>query len=510
MKTLDQYGICIVEDLNDLDNTTVKNIVETKRKEGFPCFLFFKHEWETRSKQIIEHISSYQTEKKRIYARDCTVKKIELRELRKFCNNHHIQGSNNLGIAGWALYYEDEVTGVLSLGRHHRQNAPGVLLDRLCFLSGVRVVGGASKLFSKAIAWAIENGIENIISFSDNRWSIGTVYPKLGFKLDKEMPPDYLYISKQDFNQYFSKQSQKKSNTNCPDGLTEKQWAEKRGLIQVYDAGKKRWTYKVSLRRNIRSYSHRSQGYYVTKKAGTIYYQSSYELRAATLLDEMDEIETYSTQVRFIKNGKERYIDFFVKRKDGTYCVIEIKPQRRVKACSDQINAHKSYAEHKGWEFVIWSENELGFKTEHEAKIWADNFLSQITSIDYNEERRKRNTEKVKTYYQKKIKTDKVNIYCDFCQKTHEVLRKSYEKNVDYNKRYICEREGGYIAGRKPGKKKINPYAAEGKKQCNRCKDVKLFGDFSPDKTKTDGYSTRCKTCRAEVYKKRYHERKNK
>jgi len=399
LEKVDNCGIYLVKDINYDRNSLLAEITE-KRKTEF-CFTVFEHEWANKKTQITNHIKSYNQEDQKIHARKCEVKKINLKELRLFCENYHIQGSNKLGITGWGLYYLNELIGVLSLGRHHRQCAD-VVLDRMCFKHNIRIIGGASKLFSRAVKWAIENNVERIVSFSDNRWSLGGVYEKIGFKLDKNLTPDYFYTSNN--KQYLSKQSQRKTATNCPDDLTEKEWAEKRGLKQVYDAGKKRWVYKIQLKRSIKSYSRRSHGYYSTKKAGIIYYQSSYELRAATLLDDMPDVTT-------------------------------------------------------------------------------------------------------KRFYDDKIINDKITWHCDYCKQEHEQLRITYDRTVSKWGRPICEREGGKISGSKPKKKKENPYAVNGKKQCNECEEIKLFEKFSPDKSKLDGYSTRCKICRAASYKKKYQEK---
>ena len=120
------------------------------------------------------------------------------------------------------------------------------------------------------------------------------------------------------------------------------------------------------------------------------------------------------------------------------------------------------------------------------------------------------NREKAKRYYHKHIATDTVEVYCEFCKENHTALRLTYDKNIKRNGRYICEKEGGHIAGSKPKLKlrKENPYAVEGKKRCNKCGNIKHLDEFSPDKTKRDGYSTRCKTCRAKIYKEKYNDKR--
>jgi hypothetical protein len=115
----------------------------------------------------------------------------------------------------------------------------------MCFKAGVQVVGGASKIFSMCIKWCKDNKIEKIITWSDNRWSVGDIYEKLGFELDSKLKPDYSYVDLKRKCCRVSKQSQKKSNSNCPKEMTENQWALQNNLVRIWDCGKKRWIFKV-------------------------------------------------------------------------------------------------------------------------------------------------------------------------------------------------------------------------------------------------------------------------
>lgn len=506
---LNDLGIYVMDDISKLERKTISNMIKEFRNSGKPCFVFFEHEWNKRSQQITSHIESYNKKDLKIfYGRCCEIKSVDMDIVRKFCDLYHIQGSNRLGMVGWGIYSDNELLGVISLGRHHRQNAESnaIILDRLCFRADVRVIGGASKLFAACKKWAMENNITKIISFSDNRYSLGNVYNKLGFTLETELDPDYFYISKVD-NQYRSKQSQKKKNVNCPSEMTEKKWAELRGLIQVFDAGKKRWTFKIKLEKSMKSFLHRRQGYYQTKNSGIIYFSSSYELRAAYLLDKMPEVESYSTQVRFTINGQERFIDFLAKNKNGTYSIVEVKPERQISKCTSQLEDNKSFAKKNDWGFTLWTEKELGL-SEFKIREWADKLITEITGIDVDCERKKRSCERSKKYYETKVSQDKTSLYCEYCKETHTPLMLTYKKNIERNGRYICEKEGGSISGKKPKNKKENPYALEGKKQCTECDDIKLFNEFGFDKSRADGYSNKCKICRSEQAKKKYETAK--
>lgn len=259
--------------------------------------------------------------------------------------------------------------------------------------------------------------------------------------------------------------------------------------------------------RKVHNLAHRRHGYYETKKAGTIYYQSSYELRAALLLDDDETVDTFATQIIFYIDAKKRFIDFLVKRTDGSIDLIEVKPFMRLVSFKSQLDDNEEYARKMGWNFKIWTETDLGFQNDYEATKWADEFLSTIKPVDFVEQRKIFSRKKSKKY-RDKISADKIEIWCDFCKTTHAVRRVAFDANIARNGSYICEKHGGYIVGSKPklSLRKENPYAAEGRKQCNECKNIKLFEEFSPDKSKSDGYCTRCKTCRSKAAAKKYHK----
>jgi len=214
-------------------------------KEKHSIFVF-SDEWSSRKEQVKNFLKSVlhlNTEK--INARKCIVKEIDLDIGRKFCEENHIQGSNKLGHIFFGLFYCDKLVGVLSLGRHSRQRKD-LLLDRMCFASNVTIRGGAAKLFKQAIIWARKQGYDKILSFSDKRWSDGNVYKKLNFRNETTLYPDYSYVNITHPHFRLTKQSQKKKTVNCPESMTEKEFARSKGLKLIYDCGKDRWIYDIS------------------------------------------------------------------------------------------------------------------------------------------------------------------------------------------------------------------------------------------------------------------------
>lgn len=212
--------------------------------QGIQLITIFSDEWETKQKQCMGHIKSVLGLKQdRVFARKCEIKTLFKNEACNFFDEYHIQGKNNLALVCYGLFYKGDLVAAMTFGRHHRQNTDqsDAILDRLCFKDGIQVIGGASKLLKACREWAKQEGFNKIISFSDNRWSIGKVYEAMNFICDREYRPDYSYVDLKNPTKRISKQSQRKGSTNCPAGMTELEWATARNLVRIWDCGKKRW-----------------------------------------------------------------------------------------------------------------------------------------------------------------------------------------------------------------------------------------------------------------------------
>jgi hypothetical protein len=204
----------------------------------------FEDEWKNKKEICESRIKAILGIQNKIYARKCILKEISKKEFNNFVEENHVQGSNNLGLVFYALFYKEEIVAAISLGRHHRTKDV-IVLDRLCFKKNVNIVGGSSKLFNVCKAWAKNKNYKKIISWSDNRWSQGNVYKSIGFVLEEELGPDYSYVEHNYPKTRISKQSQSKKRTNCPKDKTEKEWCLERGLARIWDCGKKRWVYEL-------------------------------------------------------------------------------------------------------------------------------------------------------------------------------------------------------------------------------------------------------------------------
>jgi thiol-disulfide isomerase/thioredoxin len=205
---------------------------------GIRLLTIFSDEWLNRKNQIINFMSSLLGHNKKIHARNTkVVVGISNEEAKLFLEENHIQGSCTFTYSV-GLYYENNLVGICTVRKHHRQNSKDWVLNRLCFASGITVVGGSSKLVKNIVKQLSDP--TSLITFADRRWSEGGVYLKAGFFQEKVLPPDYSYC-KQRYRK--SKQSLRKKDTEKTSGLTEKVLRTQQGWYRIWDCGKIRFRY---------------------------------------------------------------------------------------------------------------------------------------------------------------------------------------------------------------------------------------------------------------------------
>jgi hypothetical protein len=213
-------------------------------KIGVRIIHIFADEWQNKKEQVKNYlISTIGKNSVKIGARKTELKEIRKKEASIFLMKNHIQGCGKMKIA-FGLYYEKELLAVMTGIKHPREKQKNVLiLNRLAFKSDVLIQGGSSKLLNAFINYAKNNNYSKLISWSDNRWSEGKVYEKLGFILEEEIDPDYSYIKgeKRYSKQSYTKKKLIKMGAKGTMLNTEKELAATLKLYRIWDCGKKRW-----------------------------------------------------------------------------------------------------------------------------------------------------------------------------------------------------------------------------------------------------------------------------
>ncbi len=222
------------------------------------------------------------------------------------------------------------------------------------------------------------------------------------------------------------------------------------------------------------------------------------------ILEKDDTIAYYDMQVGYEINGQSRSLDFLIRYTDGRTKVVEVKPAKRMTEDfhKQQIADSSEYAQSMDWEFELWTEAELGITNWKEARDRADEYRKTHYLLDYASYRLQKNRVKAKRHYDSKVAEDKVVVFCSFCNEYHVRLRVAYDRVVKKRGRFICIKENGSLIGSRPKKKKESPHGPEHKRCSGPCDRVLPLDNFSKGKAK-------CKECRANQYKAKYHEAKN-
>ena len=176
----------------------------------------------------------------KIPARSCAVKQINNKDLKDFLNSNHLQGYCNAVIA-YGLYKDYDLVACMTFSKPRFNKAYQYELIRFCVEQGITIQGGASKLFK---AFLRDYKPISVISYANRRFSKGSIYETLGFKLMRETYPNYYYINesnvyaRQKFQKHKLKELFDKDIIRYYDeSETESVIMSKNGFSKVYDAG---------------------------------------------------------------------------------------------------------------------------------------------------------------------------------------------------------------------------------------------------------------------------------
>lgn len=214
------------------------------KEKNIQLITIFESQFLARKDHYLRYLQSKIAHNNTVGARKCEVLLVQPSEIKGFMEENHIQGFANSKICV-ALKHNNEIVGAMTFGAHHRQNQlEGVVLNRLCFKSGITIQGGASKMLKFAIPKLKEMGYSKIITWSDNAISTGNVYQQIGFTKDDDLGPDYFYSKAHTFKpkQSMTKKALLKMGAT---GNTELEMARSLGYERVWDCGKTRWILNI-------------------------------------------------------------------------------------------------------------------------------------------------------------------------------------------------------------------------------------------------------------------------
>ena len=199
----------------------------------------YENEWGDKSGIIKSKLSGLLEKNERIFARKTELVELDRHQKNEFLDRNHLQGSDSSKIS-YGLVYNSRLVSCMTFGPSRFNKKFKYELVRFCNVCGVSVVGGASKLlshFRKKYAGSI-------ISYADKRYSDGGLYKTLGFRLDGETEPSFMYVDIKNSKCYnrmnFQKQNLKQYS-EYDENLSEYEIMCLRGFDRIWDCGQYRF-----------------------------------------------------------------------------------------------------------------------------------------------------------------------------------------------------------------------------------------------------------------------------
>jgi len=163
----------VTNNIQEYKNTEVaflafKNYKTYNKSEN--TFVVFEDWWIRKPNIIKSKISAILGINRRIFARNCEIRKINKIDANKFLDENHIYGStaskHKIG-----LFYKDELVSVASFaGQRKFVSGKSAEMLRFCNKNFTTVVGGLSKLLKSYIR---DYKPDNIMTYVDVDWGLG-------------------------------------------------------------------------------------------------------------------------------------------------------------------------------------------------------------------------------------------------------------------------------------------------------------------------------------------------
>jgi hypothetical protein len=154
----------------------------------------------TRAVKIASIILSKLNLNKTIFARNCSVQKIDKTTANEFFNSWHFFDSTSSAY-NYGLFHKNELIGAASFSKGRKMNrlqsgSQSFELIRFCCKSGVTVTGGLSKLMRH---FCEDKKAGDIMTYIDKQFSNGDSFIKAGFVKHSETPPLYFLVNKKTY-----------------------------------------------------------------------------------------------------------------------------------------------------------------------------------------------------------------------------------------------------------------------------------------------------------------------
>ena len=177
--------------------------------------------------------------KQKVYARNCIITEVPIKECNEFLNSYHLQNACRNQKIRLGLYFNNKLVQIMTFGKPRYNKNYEYELLRLCSHKDYIIIGGSEKLFKHFVN---EYNPQNIISYCDYSKFSGDVYKRLGMEFKNLTKPignwfnlesnDFItesLLKQRGFDQLFG--------TNYGKGTSNAELMIQHGWVQVYNCG---------------------------------------------------------------------------------------------------------------------------------------------------------------------------------------------------------------------------------------------------------------------------------
>ncbi len=251
---LEINGVYWHSELNGKDSSYHIGKTNQAKEHGYRLIHIYDKEWYQQRNIVKSRLSTiFGKPSEKIFARNCSVIKIDNQTANNFFTETHIQGATPSASHNYALMHGGQIVQVATFGKSRYNKKVQWELLRLSSKLFCSVVGGASKLFAHFVR---EHSPQSIVSYSDKRWNTGNVYKRLGFTYSHCSTPNYYYFKQSktgniNFELHsrvsFQKHKLKDKLEMFDPNLTEWQNMQLNGYDRIWDCGNDVWIWKPNI-----------------------------------------------------------------------------------------------------------------------------------------------------------------------------------------------------------------------------------------------------------------------
>ena len=176
---------------------------ECLRRQGKKVICLWEDVWIRKNALVRMRLAGEIGGRERIFARSCTLQKIQKEEADLFFEATHLLGSAKAKHR-YGLFYQNQLVAAAAFSgmrmvqrdKRHCRSAEWV---RYASLPRTSVTGGMSKLLAAFVA---EHHPDDVMSYANKEWSEGAAYLTLGFEQAGETPLQSYWLDPQTMQRY--------------------------------------------------------------------------------------------------------------------------------------------------------------------------------------------------------------------------------------------------------------------------------------------------------------------